>query len=370
MQRIGVGIIGVNADRGWAKTAHIPALSALPQFEVRAISASNAAAAEAAGHAFGVETTLVDHHELVRHPDVDLVVVTVRAPRHRELVSAAIKAGKAVYCEWPLGVDLDEARAMANLARKHDVRTIIGLQARQAPQIQYARDLIRDGFIGEVLSTKIVGLQSTGDLIEEANAYMMDEANGANLLTVSVGHSVDALVRVLGEFETVSVATATRRPTVRTPTRRVARTSADQVAIVGRLASGAVVSVHIHEGSAGGRGFYWEIDGTEGTMVLSAEWALPEIFPLSLSASKGQAPIEKLEIPRSYAQATPELDGLVGTPAYNVGRTYASYASDLEEGTRLTADFSDAMVRHELIAALEASAVTGASVGFEPSYDR
>src|SRR5439155_703714 len=83
---------------------------------------------------------------------VDEVVVTVKVPHHRELVSAALGAGKAVYCEWPLGRDLEDARAMAALAARQGVRTVAGLQARQAPAIEFVQQLLRDGYVGEVLS--------------------------------------------------------------------------------------------------------------------------------------------------------------------------------------------------------------------------
>ena len=113
---LGVGIIGVNPARGWAAEAHIPALRALPNYEIRALSAHSAESACAAGEAFGVGAVFSDHERLVTQPDVDVVAVTVKAPQHRELVFAALAAGKVVYCEWPLGRDLDEARAMAALA--------------------------------------------------------------------------------------------------------------------------------------------------------------------------------------------------------------------------------------------------------------
>src|SRR5205814_195603 len=83
-------------------------------------------------------------------------------PHHRELVSAALAAGKAVYCEWPLGRDLDDARAMAALAAEQGVRTVVGLQARQAPAIELVRQLLGDGYVGEVLSTTMVGLSVPG----------------------------------------------------------------------------------------------------------------------------------------------------------------------------------------------------------------
>src|SRR5438874_1445586 len=123
--KLGVGIIGVSPVRGWAAIAHIPALRALPRYEIRALSAHSAQSARAAGEAFGVGAVFSDHEQLVAHPDVDLVAVTVKVPHHRELVSAALAAGKAVYCEWPLGRDLDEARAMAALAAEQRAHSIV-----------------------------------------------------------------------------------------------------------------------------------------------------------------------------------------------------------------------------------------------------
>src|SRR5438309_9841539 len=143
---LGVGIIGVSPVWGWAATAHIPALRALPNYEIRALSAHTPESARAAGEVFGVSAAFSDHEQLVTQPDIDVVAVTVRAPLHRELVSAALAAGKAVYCEWPLGRDLDDARAMAALAAEKGVRTVVGLQGRQAPAIEFVQELLGDGY--------------------------------------------------------------------------------------------------------------------------------------------------------------------------------------------------------------------------------
>src|SRR2546430_11966163 len=156
--RLGVGIVGVSPVRGWAATAHIPALRALPNYEIRALSASSAESARAAGEMYGVSAVFSDHELLVTRPDVDVVAVTVKVPYHRELVSAALAAGKAVYCEWPLGRDLDDARAMAALAAEQGVDTVVGLQARQAPAIEFVQDLLPDGTVGQVPSTTMVRL--------------------------------------------------------------------------------------------------------------------------------------------------------------------------------------------------------------------
>src|SRR5438128_7995154 len=244
--KLGVGIIGVSPTRGWAATAHIPALRALPNYEIRALSAQSAEFARAAGEMFGFGTVFSAHEQLVTQPDIDVVAVTVKAPHHRELVSAALAAGKAVYCEWPLGRDLEEARAMAALAAEQGVRTIVGLQARQAPAIEFVQQLLRDGYVGEVLSTTIVGLSIAGDVVIQPNVYMLDQANGANLLTVAVGHSLDTLSYVLGEFADLSAVSAIRRPLITAEGSReqIVKTAPDQLAAIGTLTSGATASIH------------------------------------------------------------------------------------------------------------------------------
>src|SRR5206468_11704356 len=134
-----------------------------------------------AGEVCGVAAVCTDHQQLVTRPDIDVVAVTVKVPRHRELVTAALAAGKAVYCEWPLGRDLDDARAMAALAAGQGVRTAAGLQARQAPAIEFIQELLSDGYAGEVLSTTMVGLSVPGGVVARPNAYMLDQASGASL---------------------------------------------------------------------------------------------------------------------------------------------------------------------------------------------
>src|SRR5467141_1242040 len=361
---LGVGIIGVNPAWGWAATAHIPALRALPNYEIRALSATSAESARAVGEAFGVGAVFSDHQQLVTQPDIDVVAVTVKVPHHRELVSAALAAGKAVYCEWPLGRDLDDARAMAALAARAGVHTVVGLQARQAPAIEFVQGLLRDGYVGEVLSTTMVGLSIPGDVVVQPNAYMLDKTNGANLLTVPVGHSLDILNYVLGEFAELSAVLAVRRPliAIEGTGEQIVKTAPDQVAVIGTLTSGATASIHIREAVAGGIGFQWEINGTDGTLRITADAALPEIFPLTVHGAHGRNEPAELDIPTVLTQKWPPLTKLEGTPAFNVGRAYAAFAADIDNGTHTVPHFADAVRRHELIAAIERSAASGERV--------
>jgi predicted dehydrogenase len=362
--KLGVGIIGVSASRGWAAAAHIPALRALPGFELRALSASSPESARAAGDAFGVGAVFSDHEHLVGQPGIDVVAVTVKVPHHREIVSAALAAGKAVYCEWPLGRDLDDARAMAALAADQRVHSVVGLQGRQAPAVEFVSGLLHDGYVGEVLSTTIVGLSIPGGAVVKANAYMLDSVNGANLLTIAAGHSLDTLSCVLGEFADLSAVSGLRRPliTVEETGEEIVKTAADQIAVIGTLASGVAASVHLREAVAGGTGFLWEINGTDGTLRITADGPLPGIFPLTVAGARGGNEPAELSIPEALTNRWPALTSLQGAPAFNVGRTYAAFAADLGTGKHTVADFADAVRRHEVIAAIEKSAASGERV--------
>ena len=156
--RIRVGIIGANPDRGWAAQAHIPALKSLSgDFEITALSTTRRESADAAAKLFGVPVAFDNHQDLVNSTVVDVVAVTVKVPYHLELATAALGAGKAVYCEWPLGNGLKEAQTMAALAKKKGVLAVAGLQARSAPSVVYVHDLIKQGYVGEVLSRTLIG---------------------------------------------------------------------------------------------------------------------------------------------------------------------------------------------------------------------
>ncbi len=364
---LGVGIIGVSPVWGWAATAHIPALRALPNYEIRALSAHSAESARAAGEAFGVSAVFSDHERLVTRSDIDVVAVTVKVPHHRALVSAALAAGKAVYCEWPLGRDLNDARAMAALAADQGPRTVVGLQARQAPAIEFVQELLSDGYVGEVLSTTLVGLSVLGDVLVQPNAYMLDNTNGASVLTIAVGHSLDILNYVLGEFADLSAVSDLRRPliTIEETGEEIVKTAPDQIAVIGTLTSGATASVHVREAVAGGTGFLWEINGTDGTLRITAEAAQPQIFPLIVAGARGRNEPVQLAVPAELTQKWPTLTSLEGAPGYNVGRAYAAFAADMDHGTHTVPDFADAVRRHEVIAAIERSAASGERVKTE-----
>ena len=188
-RKIRVGIVGANPSRGFASIAHIPALQALPDFEISAVCTTRQDSADAAARHYGVPLAFCDAEKLAQHPDVDLVTVSVKVPDHYVPVMAAIEAGKPVYCEWPLGRNTGEAARMRDAANRKGVRHAVGLQGQVSPAINYTKDLIADGYVRRVLSAVMIGCAPNwGPSIDRA--YQADFANGANLLTITGGHTI------------------------------------------------------------------------------------------------------------------------------------------------------------------------------------
>src|SRR2546421_7079406 len=255
-KRIRVGIIGANPDRGWAAQAHIPALKSLSdEFEITALSTSRRESADAAAKLFGVPAAFDNHQDLVNSMNVDVVAVTVKVPYHLELATAALQARKAVYCEWPLGNGLKEAETLAALAKNQGVLAVAGLQARSAPSVAYVRDLIAQGYVGEVLSTTLIGSgMGWGPTAEPFNVYLNDKKNGATMLSIAVGHTADALCYCLGEVRELSATMAMRRQTftIAGTGQGKPMNAEDQVAVTGLLEGGAAFSIHYRGGVSRG----------------------------------------------------------------------------------------------------------------------
>lgn len=355
---IGVGIIGISPGRSWAALAHVPALRALPDYEIRALSTTRQESASAAAAEFRVAKAYDNHASLVNDPDVDLVVITVKVPHHLELVTAAIDAGKHVYCEWPLGNGLAEAEQMAALARAKGVVGAVGLQARSAPAICYLRDLIADGYVGTVLSSTLVGSgMNWGAFIDQPNAYTAEKANGATLLSIPFGHTLEAVANCLGEFASLSAVLANRRDSFTLVPDGVQQpmTAEDQVLVSGTLESGATMAIHYRGGFCRGTNFRWEINGTEGDLVVTADAGHAQMFPLTIHGARGEEPsLSHLAVPESY-KWTPGADGF----AENVAQAFALLAGDLRDGTSNCPTFDDAVRRHRLLDAVERAAASG-----------
>ena len=357
--KIRVGIVGVSPDRGFASIAHVPALQALPEFEISALCTTRQDSAEAAARHYGIPLAFADPEKLAQHPDVDLVTVSVKVPDHFRPVMAAIEAGKHVYCEWPLGRDTGEAVRMLDAAERRGIRHAVGLQGQMSPAINYVKDLVAEGYVGRVrTATMIACAPNWGASIDRA--YQADRANGANLLTITGGHTVDALCHCLGEFRELTAFVVSQRdhiPLAGTG-EMVAKTSPDQLAVNGIVGDGAVVSFQVRGGMTRGTDFLFEIHGEEGDLVLAATSRTSmQRQELIVKGARGDGTaLADLPVPGKYRWVP---GGLPQDSRYNVAQLYVKLGQSIRDGKPASPGFAAAVTRHRLLDAIVRASDTG-----------
>jgi predicted dehydrogenase len=140
---IRVGIIGLSADEdAWTSLSHIVPLrnNLSSEYTVTALATSSSKTAAAAAAKWGLPANKAysSAQEIAQDPDVDLVVVGVKLPLHKELALPALRAGKDVFVEWPLANGEADIEELVQAAKEGGGRTVMGLQARTSPVIQKA----------------------------------------------------------------------------------------------------------------------------------------------------------------------------------------------------------------------------------------
>ncbi|KRE57460.1 hypothetical protein ASL11_31605 [Paenibacillus sp. Soil750] len=355
----GVGIVGVG---GWGGTAHVPALEALENYEVKALTGTRLDTAQAAAERHGIERFYTDVLEMAKQPDVDIVTITVKVPEHDHLIRMALEAGKNVYSEWPLSRTTSESKELLVLAEEQGVNHVVGLQARGNPTVRYIRDLVTRGTVGRVLAVNAVitmpRFPTTNGNVDLAHVYLLDESNGADQLTIGAAHMLDAIEYMVAPFAEVSATLATQYPEVNIlETGEVVRATApDHVTITGKLTQGSIVSAQFI--NAGTPGFTLKIIGTEGEFIVTPRDGLMfQMDRLNLSFAPTSGKVETLETPDDYFPFVTR-DTAPG-PGYNVAHLYALFSERINGVEVELPDFADAVRMHRLMDAIRAASVTG-----------
>ncbi len=329
-----VGMIGASPDGGWARESHVPAVQALPGLELAAVAGRTQRSADAAARAFGVRRAYGDAADLFRDPDIDLVTVAVTLPAHRALLLAALAAGKHVYCEYPLGLDVEESRSLAQAAREAGVHAAIGLQARANPAVRQARELLAAGAIGRTLTARIISTTAGfGPNPDPAVAYTEDPANGVTVITIQAAHTIDVAVALLGDMAAISTLATTQYPVIRIgggPTQP--RRTHDHLLMQARLSGDAALSVEVAGGRPPETPFLFEIIAESGMMALHG--GAPRGF------QSGRLRLLLNGDPQAVDEG--ELASLPDE-ALNVAATYAGLRDDIVSGTSTTVGFDHAV---------------------------
>ena len=357
-EKIRLGFVGANVNSTWSSQSHFPALMASPDVEITAVCTSRPESAEEARQHFGAKLAFHDFREMAASPEIDAVAVVIRVPLHYEPTKAAIEAGKHVYTEWPLGRNTSEAEELASLARAKGVQTVVGLQSRVSPALQYVKDLIESGYVGEVLSCQVTTMRDGSLQRPSSRTWNLDASQGANTLTIANGHVIDALRFVAGNFTKVACMVTTQiQPMYITDTQQsMDVTSPDNVRVCGQLESGAAASVHVGAVPWAGGGFRMEIYGREGTLVTTGSVSSQRGEMLRVQGAQKSQTLEDLTIPKGFEYVPDDFPR--GDP-YNVGQMYSLFAKAIRTGKSRLPSFDEAVNLHRFIDTIQLASDTG-----------
>jgi predicted dehydrogenase len=349
--KIRVGIVGANAKSSWAKVAHVPAIKGLPGLKLAAVATRNAQSAREAAEAFGADRWFSDPLAMIRDEQIDPITIFVNVPAHRELVLAALDAGKVVYCEAPLGRTVADTEEMASAVGS--LHTAIGLQGRLNPAVRRAVQLVSSGQIGRPLNARIVSSTTGfGPEMPSVYDYLNKESSGANLLTITAAHTLDVVEAVLGPIFEVDARIEILWPSVKLTDigKESVRKTADQLSVLGKTRSGAVFTADISGGVASGSArSSFEISGSEGWLSLTSD------HPYSFQAGD----LKLTSIVEYMAPEKAAVSGGFMGAAINVGEVYAHLSRDVHAGTYNTPGFDHALHNARLIGAVRRAAERG-----------
>ncbi|HEX5847842.1 MAG TPA: Gfo/Idh/MocA family oxidoreductase, partial [Rubrobacter sp.] len=289
MAEIGVGLVGYK----FMGRAHSNAYRQVGRFfdvdpapRMNAICGRDEAGVSEAARTLGWESYETDYRRLIARDDIGLVDVVTPGNTHREIVLAALEAGKHVLCEKPLANDLAEAREMLEAARNAGTVNMVCFNYRRAPAVQLARKLVADGRLGEIRHWRATYLQ---DFIMEPDFPLIwrlqKEVAGSGALGDIGAHIVDLAQFVVGPIAEVTGMTETfigERPLEEegpggglsaTGGTRMGRVTVDDAAaFLARFENGAVGTFEATRFAAGRRNQNsFEVNGSKGSVAFDLE---------------------------------------------------------------------------------------------------
>jgi predicted dehydrogenase len=280
------------AGTGFIGPVHVEALRRLG-IRVKGILGSSPAKSEAAAKTLGLPKAYVSYEEILCDPEIEVVHIATPNRQHRDMVIGALDAGKHVVCEKPLGTSSTETSELVERALKHPTLiTAVNYNVRFYPLALHARDLLKRGAIGRVLSVRGAYIQDW--LLKDTDwNWRLLVAEGGELRAVGdIGtHWMDVILFITGlRIESVFADLATLIP-VRQRPKAAASTfqgyeadaggaasepvhieTEDWGSVLFRFANGARGSMCVSQVTAGRKNqITFEITGSEGSLAWDSE---------------------------------------------------------------------------------------------------
>ena len=286
MTEIGIGLLGV----GWMGEVHSTSYRRVPihfpecEARARLVVAADAVEARARGAAekLGYAESTTDWRSVLEHPDVDAVSICAPNFMHREMAIAAAEAGKHFWGEKPLGALPQDTVEIARAVETAGVRTVVGLNYRNPPAVQHARELIHEGALGEVNHFRMQFIASYSSSPRGALSWRFSrELSGHGVLSDLGSHAIDLAMFLCGPIVRATATSAIlipRRPKVEMGTGTHFSVvegdvelgevdNEDWCAALVEFESGLKGTIELSRVVVGAEARYWfEVNGTEGAV--------------------------------------------------------------------------------------------------------
>jgi D-xylose 1-dehydrogenase (NADP+, D-xylono-1,5-lactone-forming) len=168
--------------------------------EVAAVASRDTARAQAYAREHGVPRAHGSYEELLADPDVDAVYIPLPNSLHLEWTARALRAGKHVLCEKPLGRTASEVEAAFDLAEQEGRLLMEAFMFRHHPQTARVAKLVAEGAIGHL---RLVRASFSFPLHDPADIRLRRELDGGSLMDVGC-YCISAARLLGGEAEQVS----------------------------------------------------------------------------------------------------------------------------------------------------------------------
>jgi predicted dehydrogenase len=275
MKKLGIAMIGY----GGIGRVHAMAYRALPfhyglpadTINIVGVATSRPETAEKAAREIGCDFWTADYHELLARPEVDLVDCCVPNHKHEEIVLAAAQAGKHIYCEKPLSMNVAEGQRMVQAVTQAGVKSQMTFNFRFFPALTRARQLVEAGFLGNLFSFRGRYYRSSYIDPNKPLSWRLSKAiSGGGALFDLGSHILDLVYYLLGDFDSVQATLDTlikERP-VAAGAAEKAPVDVDDIALMHlHMASGTLGSVEISRmGTGAANDLQLEIFGDKGAI--------------------------------------------------------------------------------------------------------
>jgi predicted dehydrogenase len=261
-----VGILGVD----WGGRVHVPAFRAVIGYEVVALCSTRESSAQLARQRTGIDDVSTDWQSFVGRDDLDVVSIATSVGTHRDILLAALDAGRNVACEKPLAPSLDGAAQMLAAAESSPGRSLVCFEMRWLPERLAIRDLVAAGAVGAPSFVQVTLTNNRWHRTRPPQrSWMYSRAAGGGYLAGSMSHEIDFVLSLFGPPAEVCADVRHSIDQIELPEGGVMPVTADDTsAVLVRMASGALA---VFTNSAAGLGAstrLFEVHGADGTIAV------------------------------------------------------------------------------------------------------